>query len=56
MQQQATPVLHQPVQTQGAPAAPAATPAVNKNLIEIKSPTPGTFYSQENQAALPMLL
>ena len=53
MQQQATPVLHQPVQTQAATTAPAAAPAVNKNLIEIKSPTPGTFYSQEKPCSPP---
>jgi acetyl-CoA carboxylase biotin carboxyl carrier protein len=45
MQQQPAPVLQQPAQTQAASASVA--PAVNKNLIEIKSPTPGTFYSQE---------
>jgi acetyl-CoA carboxylase biotin carboxyl carrier protein len=32
---------------QAQTAANVAAPAVNKNLIEIKSPTPGTFYSQE---------
>lgn len=47
MQQQPAPVLQQPAQAQAATTAPAAAPAVNKNLIEIKSPTPGTFYSQE---------
>ena len=47
MQQQPAPVLQQPAQAQAAPSAPAAAPAANKNLIEIKSPTPGTFYSQE---------
>lgn len=45
MQQQPAPVLQQPAPAQAATTAPA--PAVNKNLIEIKSPTPGTFYSQE---------
>jgi acetyl-CoA carboxylase biotin carboxyl carrier protein len=45
MQQQPAPVLQQPAQAQTA--ANVAAPAVNKNLIEIKSPTPGTFYSQE---------
>ena len=47
MQQQPAPVLQQPAQAQAAATAPAAAPAANKNLIEIKSPTPGTFYSQE---------
>ena len=47
MQQQPTPVLQQPAQAQAPATAPAAAPAANKNLIEIKSPTPGTFYSQE---------
>ena len=47
MQQQPAPVLQQPAQAQAANTAPAAAPAANKNLIEIKSPTPGTFYSQE---------
>ena len=47
MHQQPAPVLQQPAQAQAATTAPAAAPAVNKNLIEIKSPTPGTFYSQE---------
>lgn len=47
MQQQPTPVLQQPVQVATTAAAPSAAPASNKNLIEIKSPTPGTFYSQE---------
>lgn len=47
MQQQPAPVLQQPAQAQAATTAPAAAPVVNKNLIEIKSPTPGTFYSQE---------
>ena len=47
MHQQPAPVLQQPAQAQAAPSAPVAAPAANKNLIEIKSPTPGTFYSQE---------
>ena len=47
MQQQPAPVLQQSAQAQSAASAPAAAPAANKNLIEIKSPTPGTFYSQE---------
>jgi acetyl-CoA carboxylase biotin carboxyl carrier protein len=47
MQQQPAPVLQQPAPAQAANTAPAAAPAANKNLIEIKSPTPGTFYSQE---------
>ena len=51
MQQQPAPVLQQPAQAHAAATAPAAlpsaAPAANKNLIEIKSPTPGTFYSQE---------
>lgn len=51
MQQQPTPVLQQPAQAHAAATAPAAVPsaapAANKNLIDIKSPTPGTFYSQE---------
>lgn len=51
MQQQPAPVLQQPAQAHAAATAPAAVPsaapAANKNLIEIKSPTPGTFYSQE---------
>jgi len=53
MQQQPAPVLQQPVQVQAATTAPAAAPAVNKNLIEIKSPTPGTFYSQEKPGSPP---
>lgn len=47
MQQQPSPTLQQTAQVQAAPAIAAAAPAVNKNLVEIKSPTPGTFYSQE---------
>lgn len=51
MQQQPAPVLQQPAQAHAAAtapaAAPSAAPAANKNLIDIKSPTPGTFYSQE---------
>jgi acetyl-CoA carboxylase biotin carboxyl carrier protein len=51
MQQQPAPVLQQPAQAHAAATAPAAVPsaapAANKNLIDIKSPTPGTFYSQE---------
>lgn len=51
IQQQPAPVLQQPAQAHAAATAPAAVPsaapAANKNLIEIKSPTPGTFYSQE---------
>ena len=47
MQQQPAPVLQQPAQAAATAATPAAAPAANKNLIEIKSPTPGTFYSQE---------
>lgn len=46
MQQQPAPVLQQPAQAQATSAA-APAPVTNKNLIEIKSPTPGTFYSQE---------
>ena len=57
MQQQPAPVLQQPAQAQTAPSAPAAAPsaapAANKNLIEIKSPTPGTFYSQEKPGSPP---
>lgn len=53
MQQQPTPVLQQPAQAQAAATAPAAAPAINKNLIEIKSPTPGTFYSQEKPGSPP---
>jgi len=49
MQQQPTPVLQQPAQAQAA----ATAPAINKNLIEIKSPTPGTFYSQEKPGSPP---
>lgn len=47
MQQQPAPVLQQPAQAQATPTAAAPAPVTNKNLIEIKSPTPGTFYSQE---------
>ena len=47
MQQQPAPVLQQPAQAAATAATPSTAPAVNKNLIEIKSPTPGTFYSQE---------
>lgn len=51
MQQQPASVLQQPAQAHAAATAPAAVPsaapAANKNLIDIKSPTPGTFYSQE---------
>lgn len=40
-----------------APVAPAvastAPPAASKNLVEIKSPTPGTFYSQEKPGSPP---
>ena len=53
MQQQPAPVLQQPAQAQAAATAPAAAPAINKNLIEIKSPTPGTFYSQEKPGSPP---
>ena len=57
MQQQPAPVLQQPAQAHAAPTAPAAVPsaapAANKNLIEIKSPTPGTFYSQEKPGSPP---
>ena len=53
MQQQPTPVLQQPAQAQAAATAPAAAPAINKNLIEIKSPTPGTFYAQEKPGSPP---
>lgn len=47
MQQQPAPVLQQPAQAQATSTAAAPAPVTNKNLIEIKSPTPGTFYSQE---------
>ena len=47
MHQQPAPVLQQPAQAAATAATPSAAPAANKNLIEIKSPTPGTFYSQE---------
>lgn len=47
MQQQPAPVLQQPAQAQATSTAAAHAPVTNKNLIEIKSPTPGTFYSQE---------
>ena len=53
MQQQPAPVLQQPAQAQAPATAPAAAPAANKNLIEIKSPTPGTFYSQEKPGSPP---
>lgn len=53
MHPQPAPVLQQAVQAQAAPATPAAAPAANKNLIEIKSPTPGTFYSQEKPGSPP---
>lgn len=55
MQQQPATVLQQPAQAQAATTAPvpAAAPAANKNLIEIKSPTPGTFYSQEKPGSPP---
>jgi len=53
MQQQPAPVLQQPAQAQAATTAPVAAPAANKNLIEIKSPTPGTFYSQEKPGSPP---
>ena len=36
------------------PASPPLTPATekpNRNLVEIKSPTIGTFYSQEKEGA-----
>lgn len=53
MQQQPAPVVQQAIQAQAAPSVPAAAPAANKNLIEIKSPTPGTFYSQEKPGSPP---
>jgi len=51
MQQQPAPVLQQTVQAQAAPSVAA----VNKNLVEIKSPTPGTFYSQEKPGSPPFV-
>lgn len=42
--------------TPAAPASPAADPvAPAKKLIEIKSPTPGTFYSSQNPESPPFV-
>ncbi len=52
--QVAAPVAQVPVQA-AVVAAISAPPAANKNLVEIKSPTPGTFYSQEKPGSPPFV-
>ncbi len=55
-----TPVVTAPVAMAPAPVAPAAAaPAApakpDKRLVEIKSPTPGTFYAKPNPESPPFV-
>lgn len=51
-----TPPLPAPTATAAAPpAAPAPATPPAKNLLEIKSPTPGTFYSSPSPDAPPFV-
>lgn len=52
----AVPPLPAPAAAAAAPpAAPAPAPPPTKNLLEIKSPTPGTFYSSPSPDAPPFV-
>jgi acetyl-CoA carboxylase biotin carboxyl carrier protein len=51
----ATPPLPAPAAATSPPAAQAPPPTSTKNLLEIKSPTPGTFYSSPSPDAPPFV-